>query len=165
MTVEVWLPIEGLDTAYEASNQGRIRRVGGACLKPVSSTGGYMVVTLPVGGVWRNHRVSRVVLTAFCGMPPFDGAHAAHNDGDNSNNALTNLRWATPVENQADIDRHGHRCRGESVFGAQLTEQDVRAIRRRCAAGERNKPIAQDHGVSISTVHLIRHNRTWRHVA
>jgi hypothetical protein len=120
MTVEVWLPIEGLDTAYEASNQGRIRRVGGACLKPVSSTGGYMVVTLPVGGVWRNHRVSRVVLTAFCGMPPFD---------------------------------------------AQLTEQDVRAIRRRCAAGERNKPIAQDHGVSISTVHLIRHNRTWRHVA
>lgn len=31
--------------------------------------------------------------------------------------------------------------------------------------GERNRPIANDYGVSISTVHLIRHGRIWRHVA
>lgn len=171
---EVWLPVRGYEGLYEASNLGRIRRdprapcrslgVPGKTLSP-SFCGGYAVVSLSKSGEVKNHRVSRVVLEAFCGPPPFAGAHAAHNDGDTANNRLTNLRWATPLENQADVERHGNRVKGESVFGAVLTETDVREIRKRCASGERNRPIAQDFGVSISTVHLIRHNRIWRHVA
>ncbi len=163
---EVWLPVPGYEGVYEASNLGRVRRCGSiAALKPVETTGGYRVVTLSRAGHARNCRVSRLVLMAFCGSPPFKGAHAAHNDGDNSNNALTNLRWASPVENQADVDRHGNRCLGEDVHGAILDPARVRLIRARCATGERSRPIAEDFGVSTSTIHLIRHNRIWRHVA
>lgn len=172
---EVWLPVVGYEGVYEVSNMGVIRRdpkaparslgVPGKPLKPMPTTGGYHVVSLSLRGVVDNVRVSRVVLTAFCGPPPFDGAQAAHNDGDNSNNRLTNLRWATPIENQADIERHGNRCKGSAVHGAVLDEEQVRLIRERCHAGERNPAIATDFGVSISTIHLIRHNRTWRHVA
>jgi len=162
--IEVWLPIPQTEGVYVASNLGRIQRVGGAILAPVETTGGYRVVTLSLEGRSSNRRISRLVLEAFCGPPPFAGAHAAHNDGDVRNNALTNLRWATPVENQRDVDRHGHRCRGESVHGARLSEGKVREIRRRCGS-ESNQALAASFGVSVSTIHLIRHNRTWRHVA
>lgn len=47
----------------------------------------------------------------------------------------------------------------------KATERDVVAIRELIAAGLRNRPIAERYGVSISTIHLIRHERIWRHVA
>lgn len=170
---EVWMPVYGYEGLYEASNLGRIRRdptaparslgVPGKSL--VASGGRYPTVTLSNRGVVKTQRLHVVILTAFCGPPPFPGAHAAHNDGDTGNCALANLRWATPVENQADVDRHGHRCRGEAVFGAKLTESDVRSIRTHIAAGFLNPQIAGNFGVSPSTIHLIRHNKIWRHVA
>lgn len=161
--IEVWLPVPEYEGLYEVSNHGRIRRAGGGCLSP-SSTHGYLHVSLSKSGEARTIRVHVAVLTAFCGPPPFDGAQAAHNDGDKINCHLTNLRWATPVENQADVERHGRRCKGENVYGAVLTESEVRSIRARISNGERNRPIAEYFGVSVSTIHLIRHNRIWRHV-
>ena len=163
---EVWLDIPGFEGWYEASNLGRIRRVStGRILRQSPCGGDYLGVTLSVGNIQTNVRTNVAVLSAFCGPAPFPGAEAAHNDGDQQNNRLTNLRWATKLENQADVDRHGHRCRGEQVFGAKLTEADVRSIRRRTGAGELNPTIAEDFGVSISTIHLIRHKRIWKHVS
>lgn len=163
--VEVWLPAPEFEGLYEVSNLGRVRRIGsGTCLASVDRGDGYPFVTLSNGKV-KNCPVHRLVLTAFCGPPPFEGAQAAHNDGDRGNPKLTNLRWASPSENQADRIRHGTMCRGSAVFGAVLNEDDVCQIRQRIRAGERNPEIANDFGVSISTIHLIRHNRTWKHVA
>lgn len=174
-TREVWMPVLGYDGLYEVSNLGAIRRdrgaparslgVPGRTLQPTTEATGYVVVSLSRHGEVRKHRLNRVVLEAFCGPAPFDGAQAAHNDGDPTRNALTNLRWATPIENQADVDRHGRRCRGENVHGARLAEGDVREIRRLFRTGRSNPEIAGVFGVSPSTIHLIRHNRTWRHVA
>jgi hypothetical protein len=50
--------------------------------------------------------VHHLVLEAFVGPRPA-GHEAAHGDGDKTNNALANLRWATPKENAADRYRHG----------------------------------------------------------
>lgn len=160
---EVWLPVRDYEGFYEASNLGSIRRVGGAVLTP-SATRGYLHVSLSKNGDIKTCRVHVVVLSSFCGPPPFPGAQASHNDGDQSNCSLANLRWATPIENQADVDRHGRRCKGEDVFGSVLTEREVKAIRYRINNGERNRPIAEAFEVSISTIHLIRHGRIWRHV-
>jgi hypothetical protein len=163
---EVWLPVDGYIGIYEISNHGRCRRVGSViCLMPVDAGKGYRTVSLCKDGSIKNVPIHRMVLIAFCGPEPFVGAQAAHNDGDRSNNRLTNLRWATPVENQADRIRHGTDLRGSAVFGAVLTEPDVARIRDRIRSGERNPQIANDYGVSVSTIHLIRHNKTWRHVA
>jgi DNA-binding NarL/FixJ family response regulator len=108
--------------------------------------------------------VSRLVLLAFIGEPAVPGAHAAHNDGNPANNRLANLRWATALENQADVDRHGNRVRGADVFGAKLTEEDVVSIMRRIAAGEKYPGIASEFNVSTSTISLIKHKRIWKHV-
>ena len=162
---EVWLTPEGYSGLYKVSNLGRVFGVKrGRCLQPVREETGYYTVSLSAFGSATKYRLNVLVLSTFCGPPPFEGAHAAHNDGDPSNNTLRNLRWATSFENQADVDRHGRRCRGEDVYGAVLTEDDVRAIRKRISAGERNRPLAEDYGVSISTIHLIRHNKTWSHL-
>jgi hypothetical protein len=160
--VEVWLPVCGYEGVYEVSNHGKIRR-GERVLAP-STANGYLHVSLSLHGAIITHRVHVLVLTAFCGPPPFCGAQAAHNDGNQINCHLTNLRWASAVENQADVERHGHRCKGTSVYGAILDDAGVRTIRALISAGSRNRPIAERFGVSISTIHLIRHNQTWKHV-
>jgi len=175
MNKEVWLDVIGYEGLYEASNLGNIRRsyaaphrslgVPGGVLKQAVQKNGYHTVSLSNDGNVESYRVARIVLSAFCGPEPFDGAHAAHNDGDKSNNRLTNLRWATPKENQKDIERHNRRCKGSDVFGSVLNDDNVREIRKRIQAGERNPKIANDFGVSISTIHLIRHGRIWKHVS
>jgi hypothetical protein len=162
---EVWIPVLDYEGVYEASNLGRIRRVAtGHVLNVEGQNDKYPHVSLSKIGVVSNVRVHRAVLSAFCGPEPFEGAQVAHNNGNTWDCRLVNLRWATPVENQADVDRHGKRCKGEAVFGAVLSEPEVRHIRARIAQGERNRPIAEDYEVSVSTIHLIRHNRIWRHV-
>jgi hypothetical protein len=163
---EVWLSVPGYEGLYAASNLGRIRSFhrSGRMLAQTPEDTGYLSVCLSRDGFATKRRVNVVVLSTFCGAAPFEGAQAAHNNGDKADNRLVNLRWASAFENQADVDRHGRRCKGSDVFGAVLSEDEVVAIRARIASGERNRPIAEDYGVSISTVHLIRHRRTWRHV-
>jgi hypothetical protein len=163
---EVWLSPEGYEGLYLVSNLGRV--LGGKRKKLLNPTceklTGYYSICLSRDGLVKKFRLNILVLSTFCGPKPFDNAHAAHNNGDKSDNRLINLRWASPKENQDDIDRHGRRCKGEDVFGAVLNENKIKKIRDRIKNGEMNRPIAEDFGVSISTIHLIRHNKIWRHI-
>lgn len=52
-------------------------------------------------------RVHAVVLNAFVGPRP-DGMVCRHLDDDKTNNALSNLCWGTPRENQLDVVRNGN---------------------------------------------------------
>ena len=111
---EQWWPIDGYE-AYEVSTLGRVRR-GGRILNPYPiDQWGHLSV-----GLWRNgRRVSRqvhhLVLEAFIGERP-QGAETLHGDGDASNNLLSNLRWGTHSENEADRVSHGtHNNAAKSV--------------------------------------------------
>jgi hypothetical protein len=159
---EVWRPIADYP-GYEVSSWGRVsgKRVE---ILVAGKTEGYHHVSLSRDGEVTTVRVAHLVARAFIGPPPFEGAHAAHNNGDTDNNRVSNLRWATALDNQADVDRHGNRVKGSAVHGARLTEGDIPNIRRRAAAGERYADIAADFGVSISTVSLIKLGKIWCHV-
>lgn len=61
--------------------------------------------------------------------------------------------------------RHGTDIRGISVYGAKLRDQDVTAIRMRLQQGENQHRIADDYGISNSTVSLINRGKIWCHVA
>lgn len=69
-------------------------------------------------------------------------------------------------------NRHGSRthpertARGERNGRAKLTEQDVRDIRRRYAAGDITQvALAQEYSVSDVTISLIVRHEIWKHVA
>lgn len=155
---------------YEVSNLGDIRswnnnrwgrRTEPRVLAQRTNELGYKVVNLGRGVV---KFVNRLVCEAFHGSP-FDGAEAAHGDGDPANNAAENLRWATPVQNSADKVRHGTSSRGEKHRDAKLTESQVMEIRRRRHAGERNMDVAAAFNISPQSVSHIVSGKKWRHVA
>ncbi|WP_141214748.1 MULTISPECIES: NUMOD4 motif-containing HNH endonuclease [unclassified Rhodococcus (in: high G+C Gram-positive bacteria)] len=117
---EFWKPVVGVD-GYEVSSLGRVRskprtvrcsgsktpphnrRYSGRILRPSSLPKGYQLVAL---GSKDHGYVHILVAEAFIGPCPV-GLEVAHNDGDPRNNSLTNLRYATPGENNRDKRAHG----------------------------------------------------------
>lgn len=157
--VETWRPIEWAPN-YKISSWGRVRGPRTDLL--TSMDDGYPHVSVVTGTQIKTSRIHKLVALAFLGPPPFEGAQIAHNDGNKLNSRVDNIRWASAVENQADRLRHGTHICGSDVVGAKLVEEDLPLIRQRIASGERYRFIAADYGVSISTISLIKKNRTWR---
>lgn len=164
---EIWKPVIGVDGLYSVSSEGRVKRNSSNRILSQFKVGGgsvkYMAVAMRVNGAHDQRRVHRMVLESFVGPCP-DGMAGAHGDGNSQNNKLSNLRWATPKENSDDMRDHGTRAMGSRHGYSKLNESDILAIRNRIVGGEKNRSIAKDYGVSISTIHCIRHNRTWKHV-
>jgi hypothetical protein len=71
------------------------------------------------------------------------------------------LRWGTPAENAADKVLHGTDSRGSRNGRAKLTEDDVREIRRRLAAGDLGYRIAEDYGVTKQLISRIKVGKAW----
>lgn len=125
---------------YIVSNLGRVRRDRAAspnhpassrCLKPSAGKRGHLYVNLYGQGGPDLNYIHRLVATAFIGPPPSPRHQVAHWDGDASNNAVSNLRWATNKENSQDSIRLGrnHRPRGTAAARAKLTADLVVLIR------------------------------------
>ncbi len=167
---EQWRPIEGYEGAYEVSDLGRVRsmdrvdRTGhpwrGRILKlhPVSDRG-YQKITLYRDGTGSQRLVHRLVLAAFVGPCP-EGMEGCHRDNDTTNNALTNLRWDTPSENNFDIVRSGnhhhakkthckrnHLLAGNNLCGGAAAERGWR----RCKACGHESDNARLQGREFST--------------
>jgi len=155
----------------------RNHRLSGRPLKPCKSPGkDYPHVTLCRDGRKFSVRINRLVCEVFNGPAPTPIHHAAHGDGDPDNNHYSNLRWAAPVENEADKvvhgtvaagDRHGsitqphRRARGARHGLAKLTPSDVQRIR---ADTRHQRAIAADLGVSQRTVWGVKNGKTWGHI-
>jgi len=164
---EVWRSVY-LDAGYEISSAGRIRNVDtGLVLKPWYSGAGYLYISLWRSGIKTG--LHRLVAFAFLGLPPSDRHEVAHNDGNKKNNCVSNLRWATHAENQADIRKHGtgysHGWQGETHPMAKLNEKQVLEIRRRCQHEKvARKILALEFKVSKASIDHIIQGRTWKHL-
>lgn len=121
---------------------------------------GYLRVTLRRDGESINELVHRLVLLAFVGPCP-DGMEGCHKDGNRANNRRDNLRWDTPESNWTDRLQHGRGCDGEKNPGAKITADDVRSIRRRVAAGERQTTLMAEYRLSRAGVNNIVNRRSW----
>lgn len=154
-----------------AASRRREPRVMTAAL----SHNGYRQVALcsPAGRV--NHRMSRLVLSAFAGPCP-DGMEACHANGVRTDDRVENLRWDTRQANHADMDAAGKRARGlthgsrtkphrvrrgTSINTAKLNEGLVREIR---ASSSSRKELSERYGVSANQIKLIQTRRNWAHV-
>lgn len=174
MSTEIWKPVPNHETSYEVSNLGRVRSLD----RVVRC--GYGKTRLHRGRVLtgrkscstdhrriaihgKDYAVHRLVLLAFVGPCP-EGMECCHGDDDPTNNQLANLRWDTRQANRDDMVRNGRSGRGERAAHSVLTEADVLAIRRRCAAGTAQKALAAEYGVDPSAVSLIVRRKRWTHI-
>lgn len=163
INTERWQPIMGFQGIYEVSDAGRVRslsrqvrsgRTGmrvirARILRQWQDRGGYMLAPLWKGDSRQhNKRVHQAVLESFVGPSP-EGLECCHNDGDPTNNKLSNLRWDTPSSNAFDRVRHGTCNTGRTTTrcgnGHDLTV-DTNRLRRsdkphliRCGQCERDR--------------------------
>ena len=79
----------------------------------------------------------------------------------------SHLYWGTHADNTADRVRRGRQADVAGIKNprAKIGVDDVRAIRRRLAAGESQKVIAADYGLPRQSVWKIQHGRGWTSVA
>jgi hypothetical protein len=160
---ERWSAIPGRLWHYEVSDAGRVRNVRtGKILKPTlvgKQDRRYFRVSL---GARNNHRLNRIVLSAFVGPPPTMSHQAAHLNGDRLDNRLSNLTWVTQTENFSHKRLHGTALVGEKNHQAILTADGVADMMQRLAAGESYRGVARRLGVTDRTVRRIASGETWR---
>ena len=159
----VWTAWKAKGSGYEGGFQPIIgsswRR-----MKCKKDHNGHFRIALVANGITSSHGVHRLVLFAFIGPCP-PGLEACHNDGNPANNTPSNLRWDTRKANQSDRINHGTSNRGERHGKSKLTDEVVRRIRDRCAAGETQHDVARDLKISQPMVSNIVSKRNWKHVA
>ena len=114
---EVWLPVPGYEGRYEISDRGNARSLDrvvadgrhykGKLIVGSFDTDGYRQIGLRASnGTRKTWKIHALVLLAFVGPRP-EGYFACHNNGDNTDNRLSNLRWDTAAANAADAIAHG----------------------------------------------------------
>lgn len=178
---EVWLDVPDYVGLYQVSNLGRVRsldrvetirtRWGGTALRlrpgrtlhapGAHPPGRYWQVNLCSDAGVQRRQVSRLIAEAFLGPCPA-GQQVRHLNGDHSDNRAVNLAYGTPKQNAADKESHGTVARGERINTARLDTASVRRIR--TTTGAAASDLAQQHGVTPSTIRRVLRGETWRHV-
>ncbi|CAM8755298.1 hypothetical protein NCF_04335 [Burkholderia pseudomallei] len=171
---EEWRDVVGFEGYYQVSNVGRVfsaARIIVKCngvemtvserfVRPRLNPSGYLIVTLSRDGKPFHKPVHQLVARAFIGPRP-RGKEVAHWDGNQLNNFVLNLRYATPQENADDRVRHGRVPRGVAHPHAKLTDEIVRMV---IADARAHAVMASLLGVSEGLVRQIRSRRIWKHV-
>lgn len=125
---------------------------------------GYIIMTLMKNNKMNRLLAHRLVLEAFVGPCP-EGMEACHNDGNRTNNVVTNLRWDTRKNNHADKKRHGTHQQGSRANSAKLDEEKVKYVLRQLLAGRTGLSLALELGVRPSAISCIKLRKTWLHVS
>ena len=172
---ENWHPIAGWP-GYEVSDLGRVRswkwpakgrkwavdQSRAPRILSQETRNGYLTVLLSDASRGKRHEsVHVLVLETFVGQRP-EGHQGAHGDGYKSNCRLSNLRWSTPRENNADKIAHGTLLHGEGIGSSKLKRGQVDEIRSRRSAGEKSSRLAAEFGVHPNTIWHITSGRHWR---
>lgn len=175
--MEVWVPIEGYESAYEVSNLGNVRSIqrlvrhwrGGLkttvarVLKP-RLVRGYCHVTLQQDGRITQAQVHRLVARAFVSNP-LSKRFVNHIDGNKQRNGSDNLEWVTTSENNKHAFSTGLRsAKGERQSSSKLTEADVLLIRERLSLGESCASISKDFPVTDRAISRIKRRVVWSHI-
>lgn len=99
------------------------------------------------------------------GPPPSPKHHACHSCDNPPCYNYHHLRWDTAKGNVGDRSARGRGLKGETHHKAKLTEEQVRVIKRRLAAGETSQALADEYGVTNGSIWFIAKGINWSHVA
>jgi hypothetical protein len=155
-----WRDVVGFESLYEVSDRGQVRGLKRGRILTASPVNGYAHVILFKDGAAHNRYIHTLVLEAFVGPRP-PGQEARHGNNNRFDNWLTNLCWGTRTENAHDKIAHGSDPALERNGRARLTNIQVLEIYRRAVAGECQKDLATEFGVSWVTISHIKKGQTW----
>lgn len=113
--------------------------------------------------VGRRIRVHRYVCTQAHGQPAEESL-ACHRCGNSLCINPRHLYWGTPQDNADDCVRHGTNSLGERHSHSRLTAKIVADLRRQPITVS-HASLAEELGVSETTVRNARNRVSWRHVA
>lgn len=89
---------------YEISNTGLIRNAKTKQVRKLKEDkDGYLEINLWNGDKYTYHRVHRLVLENFIGLPTANAPEVHHKDGNRKNNNINNLEWTTRKENDSHV--------------------------------------------------------------
>jgi hypothetical protein len=131
----------------------------------ISAQFGYRHISLSDGCTKKRRALHSLIAECFLGPRP-QGMHCCHNDGNPSNNWLSNLRWDTPVENARDKKNHGTNRVGIGVSHARaiLNDDIVLKMKALRTTGMSYSRIGRLFGVSESCTLKAVTGRTWKHI-
>lgn len=144
---------------------------------PFAAAGGwnggppYPRIWAPAGNSPKRFRPAGHVILELDGRPRPDGiiemCHAPTCPSPMCLNP-SDLRWDSRSENNRDIGRSDHPRtvfpRGEDYDRSDLTEDDVREIRRLNAAGISKAALGRRYNVTRTAIYLIVVRKNWAHV-
>lgn len=165
----IWKEIPGWEGFYEASEAGLIRsmprmivqgnRWGDpmqcwrqmVVLRQSTNSRGYLSVQLNGGGRRTSGlAVHRLIALTFIGPCP-EGMQVCHNNGDQTDNRVENLRYDTPSANVWDARRHGIWSAGTKHYKYRMDINDAVVLRLR-AEGWTYERLAREFGIGEATV-------------
>jgi hypothetical protein len=136
-------------------------------LKPYFGDG-YLRNMLYIDGKPKNYSIHRMV--AECYIPnPNNLPEVNHDDGDKTNNHISNLYWCTRSNNM----KHAHQTglwdspKGESNGKSKLTEEQVKWIRQNYIPRHPEfgtRALGRKFNVKHSIISNIINNKRWRHI-
>jgi HNH endonuclease/NUMOD4 motif-containing protein len=163
---EVWKATDW--EGYEVSNFGRVRSYWHCrsmtktpCLMNIQrnpKTGQLYVRFRAAGGASKSRYVSRLLLSAFLRSPK-PREEAAHLNGNNNDNRIENLVWASHAENHSHRRFHGTSLAGESNPSAKLSLSQISRIR---ASSMSYSSLMGIYNISRSQISKIKTNKLWR---
>ena len=123
---------------------------------------GYVAYILRKPGDKKPYRRLAHRLVAIAFLPnPHQLPDVAHNDGNPSNNDVSNLRWATHRDNQMDMRAHGTMQDGEKCCTAKLTAEQAQEIRRRANVRGQGVVLAREFNISKAQISRIKNGLRW----
>jgi hypothetical protein len=165
---ERWLPIAGYEGLYSVSDLGNVRSFHagsgkgkrGGQLKPWPDRNGYLMVCLYKDGEVEHRAIHQLVAEAFIGPCP-PGQQVRHGPNGKLDNRAAQLCHGTPAQQKEDMLRDGTVERGEDRWSAKLTWAKASQIRERVAAGERQRALAREFGVTPTVICRIVNGKGW----
>lgn len=159
-------PIPGFPR-HRATSDGRVQyvRSGWTVWRDVSvwiDHQGYAHLSMQYQFKRRTHYLHRFIAEVF--IPNPDGLPCVrHLDGDNSNNAVSNLAWGTLTDNEHDKKAHGTWWNSR-LRSAKLNEELVLKARELFASGVSQSEIGRQFGVDSSAICRIVNGKRWGHI-
>lgn len=168
---EIWAIVPGYNGDYSISSIGRImsKKFGKIRhMNPSINSAGYPYVGLSLNGSVKNHRIHRLVASAFISNPS-NKPEVNHLNGDVTDSRVENLEWVTAKENTRHafdvLGRKMRQLKGSLNPNAKLTEDIVRSIRESISSGRTTRAqTARSLGITKTTVTSIMNGRSWSHI-